>query len=119
MSNTKNKEFKNKIKQAVQSAENPGEIYSRVQESLQGVGSEYSRPQAKSKYEQPPIDYSQYDISQLMEKLGKKMPPGIKQMMEQFVSIIPASGNLDSDDFKKQMKKKMKSFKSTFKSPYE
>ncbi|CFX78133.1 Uncharacterized [Syntrophomonas zehnderi OL-4] len=135
MGNTKNQEFKNKIKQAVQNTQNPAEIYSRVQESLQSHSFNYSYPREKQaneqqppkfpqpkqnrRYEPKPVDYSQYDIGMLMDKLGNKMPPGVKQMMEQFINVIPKSGNFDSADFKKEMKKKMKGFKSAFKSPYE
>lgn len=82
-------------------------------------GVHYTEWTKKSSGEKKPNYTADYDMNKLMDKLGDKMPPGIKQMMEQFISIIPGPGGMNSPNFKKEMKKKLKGLSSTFKSPYE
>ncbi len=119
MGKSKDKELKNILNQSVQAGSNPWEIHQKVQEHLQSRGLGYSTLGQDHKIESKPISVPEYDMNELMDKLGGKMPPGVKQMMVQFMSIIPTAGSSASPNLKKEMKKKMKGLSSVFKSPYE
>lgn len=139
MAKSKNKDFKNNLNQAIHNSRNPWEMQQNVQQQLQSMGVNYTKPvkqgltaskqdstdQQGSKSSKPditarkPISMPDNDINQLMDKLGDKLPPGIKQMLDQFIPIIPDLGSMDNPKLKKEMKKKLKGFSSAFKSPYE
>jgi len=120
MGKHKNKELKNKINQTlIQGAGDPWAVHQSVQEHLRSMGMDYSKRSKADSVPKKTYNMPDYDMTQLMDKLGGKMPPGVKHMMEQFMSIIPNEGAMDSPNFKKEMKKKMKGFSSVFKSPYE
>lgn len=114
MAKNKNKDFKKQLNQAIRDADNPWEMQQKVRQHLQTMGVNHANP---GKYSAN--DIPDYDINTLMNKIGDKMPPGIKQMLDQFIPIIPTPGAMGDPHFKKEMKKKMKNFRSVFKSPYE
>ncbi len=119
MARNKNKDFKNNLNQAIYNSTNPWEMQQNIQRQLPSMGVNYTKPVKKEKANSKHNSVPEYDMSKLMDNLGKKMPPGVKQMMEQFMTIIPGPGAMDNPNFKKEMKKKMKNFSSVFKSPYE
>lgn len=119
MSSKKNKEFKNQMNDAIRNAKNPWEMQQNIQKHLQTTGVNYSHPDKHESQDQPSMQMPDYDIGKLMDKLGDKMPPGIKQVLDQFIPIIPAAGDMTDPKFKKEMKKKMKNLKNIFQSPYE
>lgn len=119
MSGKKNSEFKNQMNDAIRNSSNPWEMQQNIQKQLQTLGVNYSPPVKQASYAQTYEQMPDYDISKLMDKLGEKMPPGIKQMLDQFIPIIPAAGAMDDPKFKKEMKKKMKNLRTMFQSPYE
>ena len=114
----KNKDLKNRIDQTVKDGTEPWKIYQQVQE-------QYAQQGKKKTYPNMPADHIRYDpkapgndISKLKKKMSSKVPPGIQQMIEPFMTMI-ASGDKDSPEFKKNMKQMMKKFGANFKSPYE
>ena len=119
MAKKKNKELKNNLTQAIQNSDNPWEMQQNIQQHLQSVGLNYTKPLKHEANASKSMNMPDYDVSKLMDKLGDKMPPGVKQMLDQFITLIPGPGSLDNPNFKKQMKKKMKNMNSIFKSPYE
>ncbi len=118
MAKNKNKNSKYNLNQAIQNSSNPWEMQQNIQQQLQSMGVNYAKP-VKQDPASKPISMPDYDVNKLMDKLGDKMPPGIKQMLDQFMTIIPGPGSMDNPNFKKEMKKKMKGFSTVFKSPYE
>lgn len=120
MSAKKNKEFKNQMNEVIRNSSNPWEMQQNIQKQLQSMGVHYSPPGKQEKHERTgTVQMPDYDINQLMNKLGDKMPPGIKQMLDQFIPIIPSIGAMDDPKLKKEMKKKMKNLRTMFQSPYE
>lgn len=119
MARNRNKDFKNNLNQAIHNSTNPWEMQQNIQRQLQSEGVNNTQPVKREKANSKKIDMPEYDMSKLMDNLGSKMPPGVKQMMEQFMTIIPGPGAMDNPNFKKEMKKKMKGLSSAFKSPYE
>lgn len=119
MARKKNKDNKNSLKQAIYNSHNPWEMQQNIQQQMQSMGTVYTKQVKRKPANSKQINMPEYDMSKLMDKLGSKMPPGVKQMMEQFMTIIPDPGDMDNPNLKKEIKKKMKNFSSVFKSPYE
>lgn len=142
MSAKKNKEFKNQMNEVIRNSSNPWEMQQNIQKQLQSMEVHYSPPGKQEKHDRAEtgklgrtagadtnkqekheqtgtVQMPDYDINQLMNKLGDKMPPGIKQMLDQFIPIIPSIGAMDDPKLKKEIKKKMKNLRTMFQSPYE
>lgn len=133
MAKHKNKDLQKQLRQVIQESNNPWEMQQNVQKTLQTMGTAYVHskpdntagkkpivnPKPENSAEKKPITMPDYDINMLMDKLGDKMPPGIKQVLDQFIPMIPTAQTMNDPKFKKEMKKKMKSFGSVFQSPYE
>lgn len=119
MAKNKNKEMKKQLNEIVRNASNPWEMQQNVQQYLQTTGVNYKSPVQTNPSDGAAMKMPDYDISKLMDKLGDKMPPGMKQMMDQFMPVIPTKEAMQDPNFKKEMKKKMKNFRSVFQSPYE
>lgn len=119
MGKGKNKELKNKLNQTVQGARNPWVFPQTVQEPPKSMGPNYSKRSEANTAPKNQVNIPNYDMTKLMDKAGGKIPPAVKQMMEQFMNTIPTAGAMNSPNFKKEMKKKMKCLSTTFKSPYE